>query len=208
MDDHSLTEIGLAPKGQGRLLVIACGALAREILALKALNRWDHLDLQCLPANLHLWPDRIPDAVAAAVMDAWDYDRVLVAYADCGTGGGLAVRCAELGVEMVAGPHCYSFFDGNAVFAAREDAEMTAFYLTDFLVRQFDAFVWRPMGLDRHPELRDMLFGNYDRLIYLAQVEDADLDARAAICAARLGLRYERRFTGYGDLATALASFA
>lgn len=208
MDDHSLTETGLAPVGQGRLLVIACGALAREILALKALNGWQHLDLQCLPANLHLWPDRIPDAVAAAVTGARGYDRILVAYADCGTGGRLAALCAELGVEMVAGPHCYSFFDGNAAFAARGDAEMTAFYLTDFLVRQFDAFVWRPMGLDRHPELRDMLFGNYDRLIYLAQVEDADLDARAAVCAARLGLRYERRFTGYGDLAAALADFA
>lgn len=188
--------------------MIACGALAREILALKALNGWHHLDLQCLPANLHLWPDRIPDAVAGAVTAARGYDRILVAYADCGTGGGLAARCDELGVEMVAGPHCYSFFDGNAVFAARGDAEMTAFYLTDFLVRQFDAFVWRPMGLDRHPELRDMLFGNYDRLIYLAQIEDADLDCKAATCAARLGLRYERRVTGYGDLATALAGFA
>ena len=208
MDDRSLTEVGLAPEGRGRLLVIACGALAREILALKALNGWRHLDLQCLPANLHLWPDRIPGAVAAAVAAAEGYDRILVAYADCGTGGLLAARCAELGVEMVAGPHCYSFFDGNAVFAAREDAEMTAFYLTDFLVRQFDAFVWRPMGLDRHLDLRDMLFGNYDRLIYLAQVEDADLDARAAVCAARLGLRYERRFTGYGDLAATLAGFA
>ena len=105
---------------------------------------------------------------------------------------------------MIEGPHCYSFFDGNAVFAARGDAEMTAFFLTDFLVRQFDAFVWRPMGLDRHPELRDMIFGNYERLVYLAQVDDAGLDAEAARCAARLGLAYERRVTGYGDLATAL----
>ena len=109
---------------------------------------------------------------------------------------------------MIAGPHCYSFFDGNAAFAARGDAEMRAFYLTDFLVRQFDAFVWRPMGLDRHPELRDMLFGNYERLIYLAQTEDPALDAAAAACAARLGLAYERRFTGYGDLAAALGGIA
>ena len=101
---------------------------------------------------------------------------------------------------MIAGPHCYSFFDGNAVFAARGDAEMRAFYLTDFLVRQFDAFVWRPMGLDRHPELRDMIFGNYERLVYLAQTDDPALDAEAERCAARLGLAYERRFTGYGDL--------
>jgi hypothetical protein len=106
---------------------------------------------------------------------------------------------------MIAGPHCSRYFAGTAVFAARGDAEMTAFYLTDFLVRQFDAFVWQPMGLDRHPELRDMIFGNYDRLVYLAQTDDAALDAAAAICADRLGLRYERRLTGYGDLAAALA---
>jgi hypothetical protein len=107
---------------------------------------------------------------------------------------------------MIAGPHCYSFFDGNEAFAARGDAEMTTFYLTDFLVRQFDAFVWRPMGLDRHPELRDMLFGNYRSLVYLAQTDDPALDAEAARCAGRLGLAYERRLTGYGDLSTALAS--
>ena len=191
----------------GRILVIACGALAREILALRELNGWDHLELQCLPANLHLWPGRIPDAVEAAVEEARGrYGQVFVAYADCGTGGLLAARCAALGVEMIAGPHCYSFFDGNDTFAARGDGEMLAFYLTDFLVRQFDAFVWRPMGLDRHPELRDMIFGNYRSLVYLAQTDDPALDAEAARCAARLGLAYERRLTGYGDLAPALAA--
>jgi Protein of unknown function (DUF1638) len=208
IDDRQLTEAGLAAPsaGSGRVLVIACGALAREVLALKALNGWEHLDLQCLPAKLHLWPDRIPDAVEAAVAAARPrYSAIFVAYADCGTGGLLAARCAALGVEMIAGPHCYSFFDGNERFAARGDAEMRAFYLTDFLVRQFDAFVWRPMGLDRHPELRDMVFGNYERLIYLAQTDDPRLDAEAARCAARLDLAYERRLTGYGDLATALA---
>jgi hypothetical protein len=208
IDDRQLTDAGLAAPsaGSGRVLVIACGALAREILALKALNGWEHLDLQCLPAKLHLWPDRIPDAVEAAVAAARPrYGAIFVAYADCGTGGLLAARCAALGVEMIAGPHCYSFFDGNETFAARGDDEMTAFYLTDFLVRQFDAFVWRPMGLDRHPELRDMVFGNYERLIYLAQTDDPRLDVEAARCAARLGLAYERRLTGYGDLATALA---
>lgn len=208
MDERTLSEQGLAAPAEaaGAVLVIACGALAREILALKAVNRWEHIDLQCLPAKLHLWPDRIPDAVEAAVDEARGrYGRVFVAYADCGTGGLLAARCAALGVEMIAGPHCYSFFDGNAAFAARGDSEMTAFFLTDFLVRQFDAFVWRPMGLDRHPELRDMIFGNYERLIYLAQVDDPALDAEAARCAARLGLAYERRLTGYGDLAAALA---
>jgi hypothetical protein len=204
-DDVTLTESGLPARGGGRVLLIACGALAHEVLAIIRANGWTHMDLQCLPANLHLWPDRITPAVEAAVAAA-THDTVMVLYADCGTGGQLQAACDRLGVEMIAGPHCYAFFDGNAVFAARGDAEMTAFYLTDFLVRQFDAFVWRPMGLDRHPELRDMYFGNYDRLIYLAQTEDKALDARAQDCAARLGLAYERRFTGYGDLAAVLAS--
>ena len=211
LDDVILTEQGLsAPiEGKGQALIIACGALAREILALKRLNNSTHLDLQCLPANLHLWPDRIPDAVEAAVLKGRErYERIFVAYADCGTGGLLAARCEALGVEMIAGPHCYSFFDGNEAFAARGDSEMTAFFLTDFLVRQFDAFGWKPMGLDRHPELRDMIFGNYEKLIYLAQVDDPALDVEAARCAERLGLAYERRFTGYGDLATAVAGIS
>lgn len=206
-DDDTLTETGLAPAAQGRILLIACGALAHEILALKRMNGWDHLDLQCLPANLHLWPDRIPPAVEAAVAEhRAAYDRLFIVYADCGTGGLLQEKCRELGVEMVEGPHCYSFFEGNTAFAAKAEEEFTAFYLTDFLVRQFDAFVWRPMGLDRHPELRDMYFGNYTKLVYQAQTDDPGLDAKARACAARLGLAYERRFTGYGDLAPALAA--
>jgi hypothetical protein len=209
MDDLTLTEQGLAPVRAGRVLLIACGALAHEILALKAANGWSHLDLQCLPAKLHLWPEKIIPAVEAAVAEARGrYETVFVVYADCGTGGLLQAACDRLGVEMVEGPHCYAFFEGNAAFAARAETEFTAFYLTDFLVRQFDAFVWRPMGLDRHPELRDMYFGNYTKLVYQAQVEDAALDARARDCARRLGLEYERRFTGYGDLAVALGRVA
>lgn len=206
-DDDTLTEQGLPPAAQGRILLVACGALAHEILALKRANGWDHLDLQCLPANLHLWPDRIPAAVEAAVTQhRAGYDQLFIVYADCGTGGLLQEKCKELGVEMVEGPHCYSFFEGNAAFAAKAEEEFTAFYLTDFLVRQFDAFVWRPMGLDRHPELRDMYFGNYTKLVYQAQTDDPALDDKARACAARLGLAYERRFTGYGDLTTALAA--
>ena len=204
-DDTQLTEQGLAATGEGRMLLLACGALAHEILALKRLNGWDHLDLQCLPANLHLYPDRIPSAVEASVLaNREKYARILVVYADCGTGGQLQQLCKDLGVEMVEGPHCYSFFEGNDTFAAHADTEFTAFYLTDFLVRQFDAFVWRPMGLDRHPELRDMYFGNYTKLVYLAQTSDPALEEKAALCAARLGLAYEYRWTGYGDLATVL----
>ena len=205
-DDRTLAEEGLAPVRRGRILLLACGALAHEILALKRANGWDHMDLQCLPAKLHLWPDRIPAAVETAVTEARGrYETIFVVYADCGTGGLLQAKCAELGVEMVEGPHCYSFFEGNEAFAAHAEDEITAFYLTDFLVRQFDAFVWKPMGLDRHPELRDMMFGNYEKLVYQAQTNDPALDARAEEAARRLGLAYERRFTGYGDLATALS---
>ncbi len=206
-DDHSLTEIGLAPTGRGRLLLIACGALAREILALKKANGWDHMDLTCLPAKLHLFPEKITEAVEAAVEQHRDtYSDIFVVYADCGTGGLLQRACDRLGVHMIKGPHCYSFFEGNESFAAQSESDMTAFYLTDFLVRQFDAFVWKPMGLDRHPELRDMLFGNYTKLIYQAQTDDPALTSKARECAARLGLTFERRFTGYGDLETALKS--
>lgn len=186
-------------------LIIACGALAREVLALIELNKWQHMELTCLPADLHLRPEKISDAVEGAVEAARSkYDRIFVAYADCGTGGLLAARCEALGVEMISGPHCYSFFEGNAGFALR--GEVTSFYLTDFLARQFDAFVWRPMGLDKHPELRDMYFGNYEKLVYLAQTEDEGLTAAARIAAEKLGLDFERRFTGYGDLAVELGA--
>ncbi len=206
LDDDQLTQLGAELTAGGRILLLACGALAHEILALKKVNGWDHMDLTCLPAKLHLYPDRIPDAVTEAVEKHRDaYDQIFVVYADCGTGGLLQARCAELGVSMVEGPHCYSFFEGNDVFAAHDD-EITAFYLTDFLVKQFDAFVWRPMGLDRHPELRDIIFGNYTKLVYQAQTDNPALDAKAEDCAKRLGLAYERRYTGYGDLAKAMAA--
>ncbi|MGR3756972.1 MAG: DUF1638 domain-containing protein [Tranquillimonas sp.] len=206
--DGDLAQTGLPGPAQpaGRVLLIACGALAHEIVALKRANGWDHLDLTCLPALLHNRPDRIPAAVRAAVEQNRDaYDEIFVVYADCGTGGELERLCAELGVAMMRGPHCYSFFEGQDAFARRAEDEFDAFYLTDFLVRQFDAFVIRPLGLDRHPELRDAYFGNYRKLVYQAQTDDRDLDDRARAAAARLGLEYERRFTGYGGLAEALS---
>ncbi|KQI73220.1 hypothetical protein AN191_04880 [Loktanella sp. 5RATIMAR09] len=204
-NDTILTNQGIAPEGKGRVLLIACGALAREILAIKAANGLDHLDLQCLPAILHNHPEKIVPAVRQAVAKHRDaYETVFVVYADCGTGGLLQTACAEMGIGMVAGPHCYSFFEGNDVFADHD--EITAFYLTDFLVRQFDAFVWEPLGLARHPELRDMYFGNYEKLVYQAQTDDPDLTVKAEACAAKLGLGFERRFTGYGDLTPALTA--
>ncbi|MBY6047048.1 DUF1638 domain-containing protein [Vannielia litorea] len=204
--DSKLTEDGLAPAGQGKLLLIACGALAREILALIEANQWHHMALTCLPAILHNRPEAIPDAVEAAVeKHRTAFERIFVVYADCGTGGLLEARCKALGVEMVAGPHCYSFFEGNAAFAAHDD-EITAFYLTDFLVRQFDAFVTKPLKFDKHPELKEMYFGHYTKLVYQAQTNDPALTELAMKHAQTLGLEFERRFTGYGDLEVALAS--
>lgn len=210
-DDTTLSEQGADLTGPepARLLLLACGALAHEVLALIRQNGWTHMDLKCLPAKLHLYPDRITGEVEKAVLKhRATYEDIYVLYADCGTGGLLQAKCAELGVEMLAGPHCYSFFEGNERFAAHLDSEFTAFYLTDFLVRQFDAFIWKPMGLDRHPDLRDMYFGNYTKLVYQAQIDDAALQAEAQAIAARMGLDYEYRFTGYGDLATSLATRA
>ena len=209
-DDQTLTDDGARiASTKGRVLLIACGALAREILAVTRGNGWDHMDLQCLPAIYHNHPEKICDAVKAVVLEHRDaYQSINVVYADCGTGGQLQSLCAELGVQMVAGPHCYSFFEGNDVFLSRTDEEFTAFYLTDFLVRQFDAFVWKPLGLGRHPDLRDMYFGNYEKLVYQAQTNDPALDIKAQECADRLGLAFERRYTGYGDLATTMTEWA
>lgn len=214
-DDDVLTDQGLAVDAAsnataGSVLLIGCGALAREILAVKAANAWDHMTLRCLPAKLHLYPDQITPAVRDAIHKGrlGGFETIYILYADCGTGGHLDAMCEQEGVERIAGPHCYSFFDGNEAFAQRADDEMRAFYLTDFLVKQFDAFVWKPMGLDRHPDLRDMYFGNYETLIYLAQTDNEQLDEKAKECAERLGLAFERRTTGYGDLAAAMESLA
>ena len=206
LDDGQLTEIGLdAPLEQapGRVLLLACGALAREILAVRDANGWDHLELACLPAKLHNEPKKIPDAVRDKIRAARaeGFEKIYVVYADCGTGGLLDRVCEEERVERIEGPHCYSFFDGNEAFAERADAgEITSFYLTDFLARQFDTLVWKGFGLDRHPDMASMMFEHYEKVIYLAQTDDPALEAKAREGAARLGLDFEVRRTGYGDL--------
>lgn len=195
-------------KGAGDVLVIACGALAREMVALVEMNGWRHLDIQCLPAIWHNTPEKIPDGVRAAIRKAKDagrYREIFVAYGDCGTGGLLDRVVEAEGVTRIDGPHCYSFFSGNEAWKAHED-EISAFYLTDYLARHFDALVWRGFGLDRHPELKDMMFSNYTKVVYLAQTEDHHLQDLARQAAAKLGLDYEYRFTGYGDLALAMKS--
>jgi hypothetical protein len=190
-----------------RLLVIACGMIAREVLAVKAQLSLDHLELTCLPAEFHYYPDRIPPAMDAAISKARaeGYDNVFVGYADCGTGGMLDRVCEKHGVERIAGPHCFAFYQGLDRYAEVGDDDMMSFYMTDFLCRQFEAFFIKPLGLDRHPELAKDYFGNYQKLIYLAQTDDPALDAVAENAARMLGLVYERRSTGYGDLVSELA---
>ncbi len=191
-----------------KLLVIACGMIAREILAVKEQLALEHLELTCLPAEYHYYPDRIPPAMDAAIVKAKaeGYRHIFVGYADCGTGGLLDKVCEKHGVERIEGPHCFAFYQGNAAFKAMGDGDMTSFYMTDFLCRQFDSFFLKPLGLDRHPELAADFFGNYEKVVYLAQTDDPQLDKVAEDAARMLGLAYEKRFTSYGDLPEALAS--
>lgn len=189
-------------EGRDRVLLIACGALAREVRAVLRANRLQGVDLACLPALLHNRPERIPEAVRARIRRARPhYRQIHVLYGDCGTGGGLDRVLAEEGVERIEGPHCYAFFAGEAVFQQLAEAEPGTFYLTDFLARQFETLVIRGLGIDRHPELLPLYFGNYRRLVHLAQSEDDALRARAEAAAARLGLAFEWRHTGMGGLA-------
>lgn len=191
-------------------LVIGCGALGRELVELTRRSGLPALDLTCLPASLHNRPERIPGAVAAAIRRARadGYEQIFVAYADCGTGGRLDAVLEAEGVARLEGAHCYEVYAGRAAFAALHEAEPGTFYLTDYLVRSFEALVIRGLGLDRHPELLPLYFGNYRRLVYLAQTDDPELTARAEAAARRLGLDFERRFTGLGELAPAIAAFA
>ena len=182
-------------------LVIACGALAHEIVALRRINHWPHMDVQCLPADLHNRPEKIPAAVRAKIRQNRDrYKSMFVAYADCGTGGMLDKVLQEEGVERIAGSHCYEFFAGSKAFAEMADAEVGTFYLTDFLLTHFERLIIHGLGIDKHPELLPMYFGNYRRLVYLAQVETPERVEAGQRAAERLGLAYSHCVTGYGEL--------
>ena len=205
--DGFAAQVGLrAPfsfqKGKGKTLLIACGALAREVIDLIEMNRWEHLDVTCLPAKLHHHPEAIPEAVRGKLRAAKGrYEKIYLLYGDCGTGGLLdAVLQEEGNVERIDGPHCFSFFTGNDVFAAGADDDLTTFFLTDYFCRHFEKFVWQAVGLDRRADMVSFVFGNYQKLVYLAQSRDAELESQAEAIAVRLGLTYEYRFVGYGDL--------
>jgi hypothetical protein len=189
-----------------RTLVIACGALARELMAVIRASGWQHLQVQCLPADLHNRPERITEAVRQKIHAARDrFSHLFVAYGDCGTGGALDRMLAEEGVERIAGAHCYEFLAGSASFEQLSDEEPGTFYLTDFLLRHFDRIVIRGLGLDRYPHLTRTYFGNYRRLVYLAQQPSAERLDAARAAAQRLGLAFESRHTGLAPFAQALS---
>jgi len=188
------------------VLIIACGALAREITGLKRSYGWNHLRLKCIDARLHNRPDEIPHRVRALIREnRASFQNIFVAYADCGTGGMLDRVLREEGVERLPGAHCYDFYAGRKRFAALSSAEPGTFYLTDFLVRHFERLVIEPLGLDKHPQLRDAYFGNYTRLVYLSQTHNAEMLDAAEVAAARLSLPFEHVHCGFGELETELA---
>ena len=192
-----------------RVLVVACGALAKElrhlIATLDGEGRGPAIDLECLPAKLHNRPELIPEAVRARVRAARGrYGSILVGYADCGTGGLLDKVCQEEEVERLPGPHCYELYAGIEAFTQLQEQELGTLYLTDYLVRHFKRLILEGLGISDHPELQEIYFKNYTRLVYLAQETDPELDRLARQAADRLGLRFEKVATGYGGLVDAL----
>lgn len=186
----------------GSTLIVACGALAHEVTRVVATYGWAQMAVTCLPAHLHNRPNEIPEAVRNRVRAARGaYDRILVLYGDCGTAGRLDAVLAEEGVERIPGAHCYAFYTGETDFAALSEQEPGSFFLTDYLVRHFDRLIIQGLGLDRYPQLLSVYFGNYRRLVHLAQTDDPALEAAAKAAALRLGLEHESRFTGISELA-------
>ncbi|HZG48886.1 MAG TPA: DUF1638 domain-containing protein [Thermoleophilaceae bacterium] len=190
-------------RSRGRIGVVACGALALGVSAIARRRGWD-VDVHPLPALLHNRPERIAPAVEAELASLCErYERVAVAYADCGTYGALDDVLERAGVERLPGEHCYD------VFARAEVAEALAeepgtYFLTDFLARTFDHTVLRELGLDRHPELRDDYFRNYTRVIWLAQRPTDATHAAATRAATAIGLPLVVREVGDGGLEAGL----
>jgi len=189
-------------------LVIACGALAKEITTLIDINQWSHLKVQCIPAKIHNTPEQIPNAVRTLIHKAHNnYQQIFIAFADCGTGGLLDTVIREENVERLPGAHCYEFLAGSEAFKEMSEDELGTFYLTDFLARHFERIILEELGINKHPELLDMYFGNYKKLIYLAQTDNPELEQMAQDAAGKLGLAYEYRRTSYGELESGLKQF-
>ena len=189
----------VALPGPPSTLLISCGALAREIITIIRSNSWDHMQVKCLPAHLHNDPEKIPEEVRKRIRENCEcFDQIFVLFSDCGTGGLLDKVLKEEGVEPIFGNHCYEVYSGTCEFEQLVAAEPASFFLTDFLVRHFKRLIIEGMGIDRHPQLLDIFFGKYKRLVYLAQKPDSLLATKAEEAAQRLGLDLDIRITGYG----------
>lgn len=192
-----------------KILILACGALAKEISVLVRLNGWKHLQTRYLPAKLHNTPEKIADELRINLLSAkTKFPKIFIGYADCGTGGSIDSLLEEFNIQRLPGAHCYEFFSGKQTFEEIMEKEIGSFFLTDFLVKAFDKLVWQGMKIDRHPELMKIYFKHYKRLVYLAQAENPALQTRANQIAKRLGLEFEYRFTGYGELKNSLSALA
>ncbi len=186
--------------------LIICGALRREVHAIKEAHGWD-VDLLSVSARLHNHPQKIGTAVQERIHRAKEsHEQVIVVYGDCGTGGQLDKILEEEGVERIAGPHCYEMYAGNQAFSTMMEEELGTFFLTDYLLNQFEYLIIEGMGLDRYPELLDTYFHHYGRLLYLAQTDDPALRQKAKWAADYLGLTLEIRQTRYGALESRLTT--
>jgi len=187
------------PAGGHSTLVICCGAIANEIVTIVRENGWNHMKIECLPAELHNMPDALPEGVRAKIREGRARgDDVLVLYSDCGTGGAMAKVLEEEGVENIGGAHCYEVFTGSEQFKQLMADEPGSFFVTDFLARHFEKLVFNGLGLDRFPKLRDTYFGHYRKMVYLVQRENPEILVRAEAAAASIGLKLEVRHTGFG----------
>lgn len=189
------------------ILIIACGALAQEIVQLQTLNGWNHLHLKCLDAELHNRPHLIAGKLREKIAQHRnEYNNIFVAYADCGSGGEIDRVLEDENIERLPGAHCYSFFAGEQRFKEISEQELGSFYLTDFLAKHFERLVIKGLKLDQYPELRNQYFGNYTRVVYLSQEDNPSVRSLAKNAALFLGLDFEHEHCGYGDLQTGLES--
>jgi len=178
-------------------LVIACGALAQELVDVLGANQWQHVEIRCLPASWHNTPEKITPGIKKLLDETrGQYHSTLVAYGDCGTGGELDALLRREQVERLPGDHCYAFYTGESIFNELSAQELGTFYLTDYLAANFTRLILDDLGISKHPELKAMYFGQYKRVLYLAQQPTAALVAKAQAAATALGLEYAYQETG------------
>ena len=191
---------------QQRVLFLACGALASDVRAIVGVNGWDHIDFEYLPAAFHNRPEKIAPAIDEILSErAERYAHILIGYGDCGTGGALDRLLERFPhAKRLPGDHCYAFFTGVERFLAEHESELGTLYLTDYLVKHQDALIFGALGLTDHPELAEMYFGNYTRVLYIAQDPTPELIESAQICANRLNLEFDQLNVGRGALQSRL----